>query len=202
MGLLRAEASLDRATGNQALSAAASARHRGVPLAVSLRGCVTHEMREALRLVGSALDPVAEPTLPALDSDAAAAVFARTLGAELLGELVEEPPLLVSPAGERAALLGALSALRQKWPGVRAVALLAEDEELPDLPREAALPADVEKVRVSRALAARARAQVARELGLLANHAGAAAAAYAHQHGGVALVTAVGEREFSLEAAQ
>ena len=44
--------------------------------------------------------------------------------------------------------------------------------------------------------------QVGRELGLLANLAGAAAAAYAHQHGGVAIVTAAGEREFSLEGAR
>jgi hypothetical protein len=40
---------------------------------------------------------------------------------------------------------------------------------------------------------------VARELGLLASHAGAAAAVYAHEHGGVALITGPGEREFSLE---
>ncbi|HET7786172.1 MAG TPA: pyridoxal-phosphate dependent enzyme [Myxococcales bacterium] len=190
------------ATGNQALSAAGWARYRGVPLAISLRGRVTHEMREALELWGARIDSSAEPTLPRLDSDAAAPVFARTLGAELLRELTEAPPLLVCPAGERAALLGALSALRQRWPSVRGVALLAEDEELPDLPREAALSADVEKLRVGRALAARARVQVGRELGLLANHAGAAAAVFAHQHGGVALVTAVGEREFSLETAE
>jgi len=37
---------------------------------------------------------------------------------------------------------------------------------------------------------------------LLANHAGADAAAYARRHGGVAIVTAAGEREFSLEEAQ
>jgi len=55
---------------------------------------------------------------------------------------------------------------------------------------------------VERRFAARARVQVARELGLLANHAGAAAALYAHEHGGIAIVTALGEREFSLEAAQ
>jgi len=167
------------ATGNQALSAAGWARQRGVPISVSLRGCVTHEMRQALDLWGARSDPSAEPTLPRLDSDAAAAVFARTLGVELLRELAESPPVLVCPAGERAALLGALSALRQRWPQVRGVALLAEDDELPDLPREAALPAEVESLRVNRQFAARARVQVARELGLLANHAGAAAASYA-----------------------
>jgi cysteine synthase len=190
------------ASGNQALSAAAWARHRGVPLAVALRGRVTHEMLQALALWGAHIDPHAEPTLPRLDSDAAVPVFARTLGAELLRELTEAPPLLVCPAGERAALLGALSALRQRWPQVRGVALLAQDEELPDLPLDASLPDDVEKLPVTRALAARARVRVARELGLLANHAGAAAAAYAHQHGGVALVTALGEREFSLDEAE
>lgn len=188
------------ASGNQALSAAAWARSRNVSITVSLTGRVTHEMRAALSLWGAQIDGRGEPTLPRLDSDAAAPVFARTLGAELLRQLEEAPPLLVCPGGERAALLGALSALREKWPQVRGVALVAEDEELPDLPRDVALPEGIEKLPVTRALAARARVRVARELGLLANHAGAAAAAYARQHGGVALVTAPGEREFSLEA--
>jgi hypothetical protein len=85
---------------------------------------------------------------------------------------------------------------------VRGVALLAADEELPDLPREAALPDGIERIRVTRAQAADARAKVTRELGLLASHASAAAAVYAHEHGGVALITAPGEREFSLERAQ
>ncbi len=83
---------------------------------------------------------------------------------------------------------------------MRAVALLAADVELPDLPPSADIPAGVERVPVKREEAARARARLGRELGLLANHAGAAAAVYAHEHGGVALVTAPGEREFSLEA--
>jgi cysteine synthase len=192
------EAALE-ASGNQALSAAAWARFRGVPIAVALTGRVTHEMREALSLWGARVEAQIEPTLPRLDSDMAAPIFARTLGAELVRDLAEPPPLLVCPGGERAALLGALAALRERWPQVRGIALVAEDEELPDLPRDVALPAGIEKLPVSRALAARARVRVARELGLLANHAGAAAALYAHQHGGVALVTALGEREFSLE---
>lgn len=192
------QASLE-ASGNQALSAAGWARYRGVPIAVSLTGCVTREMREALAVWGARIEATVEPTLPRLDSDAAAPVFARTLGAELLQELTEAPPLLVCPGGERAALLGALAALRERWPKVRGVALVAQDDELPDLPREVTLPKEIEKLPVSRALCARARAHVARELGLLASHAGAAAAVYAHQHGGVAILTALGEREFSLE---
>ncbi len=79
--------------------------------------------------------------------------------------------------------------------------LLAADEELPDLPRDSALPEGIERIRVTRAEASQAWARVARELGLLASHASAAAAVYAHEHGGVALITAPGEREFSLERA-
>jgi cysteine synthase len=187
------------ASGNQALSAAGWARYRGVPLAVSLTGCVTHEMRETLAIWGARIEPQVEPTLPRLDCDAAATVFARTLGRELLHEVSEAPPLLVCPGGERAALLGALAALREKWRDVRGVALVAADDELPDLPRDVLLPEGIEKLPVTRALAARARVRVARELGLLASHAGAAAAVYAHQHGGIAILTALGEREFSLE---
>ncbi len=190
------------ASGNAALAAAKWARSSGVELTIAPRGVFTHEMRESLKLWGAHLDAALEPTLPPLDADAAAAIFARTLGAELVAELTAAPPLLVCPAGERAALLGALSALRGKWPAVRGVALLAADEELPDLPREAALPDGIERIRVTRAQAAEARAKVTRELGLLASHASAAAAVYAHEHGGVALITAPGEREFSLERAQ
>ena len=46
---------------------------------------------------------------------------------------------------------------------------------------------------------AQARATVARELGLLAGHAASGAAVYAREHGGIALVTSAGEREFSLD---
>ena len=90
--------------------------------------------------------------------------------------------------------------MRERWPQTRAVALVAADAELPDLPRSVDLPPAVERVPVHREDAARARSRLGREVGLLANHAGAAAALYAHEHGGVALVTALGEREFSLEA--
>src|SRR5262249_15110700 len=128
-------------------------------------------------------------------------------GAELLEQLEAPPPLIVGPAGESAALLGALAALRRRWPEVRGVALVAADAELPDLPRSVDLPAGIQRLPVRRddaarapARAARARARVGREIGLLANHAGAAAAVHVHEHGGVALVTAPGEREFSLEA--
>jgi hypothetical protein len=176
-------------SGNQALSFA----RPGAMFA--LRGVVTQEMRQALgiwgaRVVGSAARWRPDPV-----------VFSRTLGKELLDQLAHAPAALVCPAGEAEALLGALEALRDRWPRMRAVALVAADAEFPDLPASAELPAEIERVPVTRAEAARARAQVGRELGLLANHAGAAAAAYAHGHGGVAIVTAAGEREFSLEAA-
>ena len=72
------------------------------------------------------------------------------------------------------------------------MALVAGDEELPDLPRGEGVP-------VTRAQARAARSLLARELGLLAGHASAAAAVYARDHGGLALVTGPGEREFSLD---
>lgn len=176
------------ATANQALALARPG------LEVALHGAVTYEMRETLKIWGVRFVEQGEPFAPG------PAVFARTLGAELLAELTEAPPLVVCPAGEPDALLGALSALRGRWPSVRGVALLAAGEELPDLPREAPLPDEIERAGVTRAQAAEARSRVAHELGLLANHAGAAAALYAREHGGVAIVTALGEREFSLDA--
>jgi hypothetical protein len=177
-------------SGNQALSFA----RPGAEFA--LRGVVTQEMRQALaiwgaRIVGGAARWRPDP-----------AVFAATLGKELLDQLARAPALIVCPAGEAEALAGAAAALRQRWPQVRAVALIAADVELPDLPLATDLSPGIERVAVTRMAAAEARAQVGRELGLLANHAGAAAAAYAHQHGGVAIVTAAGEREFSLEGAR
>jgi hypothetical protein len=176
-------------SGNQALSFARPGA------AFALRGMVTHEMTQALgiwgaRIVGSAPRWRPDPE-----------VFSRTLGKELLHQLDRAPETLVCPAGEGEALLGALAALRGRWPALRAVALVAADDELPDLPVAAELPAEIERVPVTREAAAQARARLGRELGLLANHAGAAAAAYAHRHGGVAIVTAAGEREFSLEGA-
>jgi len=184
----RAPAGVPELSGNQALSFA----HPGMQLA--LRGTVTHEMRETLKIWGARIVPRGTPWRP--DPDA----FARTLGTELLGQLSEAPALLVGPAGESEALVGALSALRRRWPAIRGVALVAADTELPDLPASADLPREIERVPVGRKDAAAARARLGRELGLLANHAGAAAAAYAYDRGGVALVTAPGEREFSLEA--
>ena len=190
------------ASGNAAIAAAARARSSGVRLVVVPRGVFTHEMRETLQLWGVRLDASARPTVPPLDSDAAVPVFARTLGAELLAQIAVAPPLVVCAAGERAALLGALEALRGRWPAVRGVALIAADEELPDLPRGVALPDGILRLPITRAEAAQARKRVAQELGLLASHASAAAAVYAYQYGGVALITAPGEREFSLERAQ
>ena len=176
-------------SGNQAISFA----RQGAEFA--LRGAVTHEMVEALRLWGARVVARAPPWHP----DPAA--FAATLGAELLEQLAQPPARLICPAGEGEALLGALAALRKRWPQVRGVALVAADAELPDLPPSADLPAEIERVAVTCAAAGSARTRVARELGLLANHAGSAAALYAHEHGGVAIVTASGEREFSLEGA-
>jgi hypothetical protein len=176
-------------TGNQALSFARDGA------AFALRAAVTHEMREALTIWRARIVPRAPRWAP--DPD----VFARTLGAELLEQVSEAPPLIVGPAGEPAALAGALIALRSRWPRVRGIALVAAGEELPDLPRSGDLSSDIERLSVARAEAAAARERLGRELGLLANHAGAAAAAYAHEHGGIALVTAPGEREFSLERA-
>ena len=174
-------------TGNQALSFARPDAE------LTLRGAVTHEMREALRIWGVRLVSGA----PAWRPDPA--VFEATLGAELLEQLTDPPSVLVCPAGEGEALLGALAALRKRWPQVRGVALIAADAELPDLPRATELPQEIERVSVTRAAAAAARARLGRELGLLANHAGAAAAVCALDRSGVAIVTALGEREFSLE---
>lgn len=176
-------------SGNQALSFA----RPGASFA--LRGVVTHEMRQALGFWGARIVESAPRWRPEPE------VFSRTLGQELLDQLDRAPKALVCPAGEGEALLGALAALRERWPRLRAVALVAADSELPDLPLSSELPAEIEHVPVTREAAAEARARLGRDLGLLANHAGAAAAAYAHRHGGVAIVTAVGEREFSLEGA-
>ena len=176
-------------TGNQALS---SARHGAT---FALRGAVTYEMHAALRMWGAAVVKRATPWAPD------PSLFARTLGAELLEQLSEPPPLVVCPAADGAVLLGALQALRQRWPRVRGVALITADIELPDLPRSSDLPAEIDRLPVAREDAARARARVGRELGLLASHAGAAAAVFAHGQGGVAIVSGPGEREFSLEAA-
>jgi hypothetical protein len=114
----------------------------------------------------------------------------RTLAAEM----PDAPLAIVAPAGARAALLGCVRALRP----TRAVALAAADEELPDLPRVADLPG-VEIRRVTRAECARARQELARTAGVLASHAAAMAAVVAAELGGTAIVSASGEREFSLE---
>lgn len=151
-------------TGNQALSIARPG------LLVALRGPVTHEMRETLKIWGVKLVERGERYVPPM--------------------LEIDAELVVAPAED-------LVAVRAR----RRVALVAAEEELPDLPRSIDLSPEVERVAVTRAQAAAARSRVARELGLLATHAGAAAAVYAHDHGGVALLCAPGEREFSLDPA-
>jgi len=80
------------------------------------------------------------------------------------------------------------------------VALVAAGEELPDLPRSADLPAEIEQVAIARDDAAGVRARLGRELGLLAKSRRCGGGRYAHGRGGLAIVTAPGEREFSLEA--
>src|SRR5207253_373273 len=89
------------------------------------------------------------------------AVFARTVGAELVAQLLAPPLFVVCPAGDGAALLGIVSALRQRWPPVRGMTLVAAGEELPDLPRFADLPPEVERVAVTRADAGAAKAEIA-----------------------------------------
>ena len=169
------------ATGHHALARARQG------MQVQTLGSVTHEMRKTLEIWGARQVSGA----PRWQPDPTALVR------ELVEELQAPPPLVVAPAADSVALLAVLEALRAKWPGVRGVALLAEDLELPDLPLTADLP--VEHVRVTFAEASKARARVASSLGLLASHASAAAAVHAFEHGGLALVTAPGEREFSLE---
>jgi hypothetical protein len=176
------------ATGHQAL---ARGRHG---MQVALRGAVTHEMRKTLEIWNAGLLESAQPWQP----------DANALVRELLQALDDQPQsvapqVVVAPAADAAMLVAALAALRPRWPALRGVALLAADKELPDLPLAADLPGELEQVRVTFARAAAARGRVAQTLGLLASHASAAAAVLAFEQGGIALVTAPGEREFSLE---
>ncbi|HZX64931.1 MAG TPA: pyridoxal-phosphate dependent enzyme [Myxococcales bacterium] len=190
-----------------AIAAAGWARTHAVSLFVALHGVATHETRETLRLFGaqvelcsSAAEALAraaarrDTVLPALDGDAAASAIERTLGPELVRD-AGDVRAVIAPAGARAALVAALRAL----PGSRGIALVAADDELPGLPREVDLPGSVERRPVPRALCARARTGLARETGVLASHASAAAAFLAAAEGGLALISS-GEREFSLEA--
>jgi cysteine synthase len=198
------------ATAGAAIAAAAWAQSRGVRLFLAIHGIATYEARETLRLFGAqfeVLGSVAEATarasarggtiLPPLDGDEAPAAIERTLGPELAAD-AGKVRAIFAPAGARAALVAALRAL----PGACGIALVAEaeDEELPGLPRETNLPAYVERRAVSRASCAQARAELAREAGLLVSHASAMAALLAAAEGGLALVS-TGEREFSLEGA-
>jgi hypothetical protein len=196
------------ATAGTAIAAAAWAKSRGVRLFLALHGVVTHEVRATVRLFGAELEVLesaaeaaarasARPgtVLASLDGDEAAAAIERSLGRELAVD-AGAVPAIFAPAGARAALLAALRAV----PGARGIALVAGDAELPGLPREANLPASVERRVVSRASCAQARARLAREAGLLASHASAMAGFLAANEGGLALVT-TGEREFSLEGA-
>ena len=186
--------------------ALAAAALRG-GLVVVPRGVFTHEVRETLVLWGARLDATARGA-QAVAQDCAA------LCAELLEELAAPPSQVVAPAGDLPALVSVLAALRARWPGLRGVALAGAGavEELPDLPAvtdvlasaaaaPGSLPEGVEIVAVTRAQAAAARVRLARELGLLAGHASAAAAMHAHANGGLALLFTPGEREFSLDRA-
>jgi len=201
------------ATAGGALAAAGWARRRGVELNVALYGAASREMIEALRLWGPTFEGV--PTreealrrarelggelLPPLDGARAAVELARTLGEELLHDVSSPPEFVIAPAGASAALLGTVQALRTRWPRVRAIALVAADEELPELPRGGEFPG-VEARAISFTDASRARSDLARSAGVLASHAAAAAAILAGE-GGLAIVTSAGEREFSLERAR
>ncbi|GAC1603282.1 MAG: hypothetical protein NVS4B10_15800 [Myxococcales bacterium] len=164
-----------------------------------------HEFRAVLQ---------AAPRLPAAELG-----LARVLQEQgRLAEADEERPIEQIDRGEivasvaRAALLGAASALRERFPRARGIALCTASaaEELPELPSRAAMQADarpeIELRAVSRAQAAAARAELARTLGLLAGHGAALAALVARDAAvpegccAIALVTSVGEREFSLDA--
>jgi cysteine synthase len=216
-----------------ALAAASWARARGVKLTAIVHGALLHEAREtlgiwrvaweaapsreaALALAARRADEGAR-LLPPLDGPEAAGIFERTLGVELLRDLEEaqlSPALVIAPAGAAAALAGAVRALRPRFPGVQPLLLTprASGDELPELPAAASAPpidiAGVRRQTVTRAEAAQARAELARELGLLAGHAGALAAQLARRSAvragscAVALVGSAGEREFSLDAAE
>jgi cysteine synthase len=192
-------------TAGAAIAAAGWARTRGVRLFVALHGVATYEARETLRLLGAGFEVCSSAAdagallaarggtlLPALDGDDAVAAIERSLGPELRD--AGDVRAVIAPAGARAALLAAVRAL----PGSRGIALLAADDELPGLPRDADLPASVERRPVSRALCVRARAGLARETGVLGSHASAMAAFLAAAEGGLVLLS-TGEREFSLE---
>jgi hypothetical protein len=176
-------------SGGAALAAVAWARARGVELSVALEGVVTHEVRKTLGLYGTPLAQ-ARATLPRLDGEEAASAIERTLAREMPAGI----RVLVAAAGARAALIACSRALGPE----RVVALVAADEELPDLPRSATIEG-AELRRVARADCARARRELARSSGVLATHAAAMAAMVAVELGGAALVSASGEREFSLE---
>jgi len=196
------------ATAGAAIAAAAWAKSRGVGLFVALHGIATHEARETLRLLGAGFEVLESADeararasarggtlLPPLDGDEAAAAIERSLGAEIAADAATARAVF-APAGARAALIAVLRAL----PGARGIALVAGDDELPGLPRDADLPVSVERRAVSRASCGQARAGLAREAGLLVSHASAMAGRLATGEGGLALVT-TGEREFSLEDA-
>jgi len=179
--------------------------------------------REAQALCERALAAGAQ-LLPDLDGSRAAESIRIALGAELRLDLdgafadraLAGPRALVGPAGAPALLAGVLLSLRERWPALRAVALHAAtgDLRLPELPSredaigllEAALQTDLASARVelraiSREEAHAARLRAARAHGLSASHAAAAALSVAQELAGdsLSLVTATGEREFSLD---
>jgi hypothetical protein len=162
------------ATGHHALS---RARHG---MQVALQGSITHEMRETLKIWRAEVVAQAEEWQP----DPSALID------ELLQQLEKPPSIVIAAASESAAL----RAVRKQWPRTSVLAITSDDD-LPDLPPSSEFPS----LRVSRAEANAARARVARTLGLLAGHGSAVAAVQAFERGGLALITAPGEREFSLD---
>jgi hypothetical protein len=174
------------------------------------------ESRDAAAVHARMLDQGGETVLPALDGAEAIAAVRETLGRELAAQLESAkfvPSVIVAPAGAVAALIGSVAA-----PGkIRAVALCAASpvDVLPELPERAAVESlfamtglHVELVPIARDRAQLARAQLARSHGLSASHAAAACVSHAQSIVAgdanalaLALVTATGEREFSLDPA-
>jgi hypothetical protein len=175
-----------------------------------------YESRSAAEVDARRLEHQGELVLPALDGDAAIGEARETLGAELAAQLQAAkscPTIVVAPAGAVAALVGSLRALGN----LNALALYAASpaDVLPELPERAEaeqlfakITSRVDLVPIARDRAQLARAQLARSHGLSASHAAAACVSHAQSiiagdanAIALALVTATGEREFSLDPA-
>jgi hypothetical protein len=186
-----------------ALAGAAYAVARRRKIHFVIVGPLTHEAAETLRIWGAPFEQhpsrkdalVRWPDhLPMLDEEPglrAAAGLADELAADLAGQVVR-PSAIVAPIGAAMPLYACAQKL-----GVRAVVVCGL-VRWPDL-RDGHGAPDTRDV--SSAFCIEARRHYAKTHGLLASHASAAAIAVAEEIGdAVALVTAAGEREFSLDA--